>query len=71
MTLTQADGRPVMSGSKDVRLLTYVQFHDKDNHNLRERALPEQTFAPPPTGVLDLDLDIPDYAEALHLEVNL
>ena len=58
-----------MSANKDVKLLTYVQFHDKDHHNLREKALPEQMFTTPMSGELDVELDIPEYAESLHLEV--
>ncbi|XP_053374571.1 CD109 antigen-like isoform X1 [Mercenaria mercenaria] len=69
ITLTQANGNPVISSKEDVRLVSYVTFHDKDTHKYRAKYLTEQTFAPPPTGILEVSVDPPVNATSLHLEV--
>ena len=70
-TITQADGRPVISTNRDVRLVTYIKFYDKTVHKDRAHSLPDVMYAPPPTGVLEIDVDPPANAKSLHLEVNI
>ncbi|XP_045170199.2 CD109 antigen-like [Mercenaria mercenaria] len=69
VTLTQANGNPIISSTKDVRLVSYVKFYDSTLYRYRAQYLAEQTYAPPPTGVLEVSVDPPVNATSLHLEV--
>ena len=69
-TITQADGRPVISTDKDVRVVTYIKFYDHNVHKDRAHSLPDVMYAPPPTGMLEIDVDPPSNAKSLHLEVS-
>ena len=68
--MTQVDGRPVISDTKDVILRSYVKFFDVSHGKYRAQTLPDKLFTPPPTGVLDFMVDPPNNAHSLHLEVS-
>ncbi|KAL4237870.1 hypothetical protein ACF0H5_002580 [Mactra antiquata] len=69
VSLTQANGNPIISSNEEVRLVSYVKFYDKQLYKYRAQYLTEQTFAPPPNGVLEVVVDPPVNVSSLHLEV--
>ena len=69
VSLTQADGRPVISDTQDIVLRSYVKFYDAGHGKYRAQTLPDKMYAPPPTGVLEFMVDPPNNAYSLHLEV--
>ncbi|XP_053374577.1 CD109 antigen-like isoform X2 [Mercenaria mercenaria] len=69
VTLTQANGNPIISSTEDVRLVSYVKFYDSTSHRYRAQYLAERTYTPPPTGILEVSVDPPVNATSLHLEV--
>ena len=71
VSIEQADGKPVISTVKDVEVVVYTKFYDASVKNFRARVLWTKMFAPPPTGVLVIDVSPPIKTESLHLKVIL
>ena len=71
VSIEQADGRPVISSTKDVEVAAYTKFFDRKLKNYRARVLWTKMFAPPSTGVLAIDVIPPLDTESLHLKVIL
>jgi hypothetical protein len=70
VSLTQANGNPIISSTEDVRLVSYVKFYDETSHRYRAQYLTEQKYSPPSTGTLEVFVDPPVNATSLHLEVS-
>ncbi|XP_060578353.1 CD109 antigen-like isoform X2 [Ruditapes philippinarum] len=69
VSLTQANGNPIISSTEDVRLVSYVKFYDETSHRYRAQYLTEQKYSPPSTGTLEVFVDPPVNATSLHLEI--
>ncbi|KAL4237648.1 hypothetical protein ACF0H5_002362 [Mactra antiquata] len=69
VSLTQANGNPIISSNEEVRLVSYVKFYDKHLYKYRAQYLAEQTFTPPPNGIIQVVVDPPVNVSSLHLEV--
>lgn len=70
ISVTQADGNPVISSNEDVKLTTVVKFFDAASHSYNAEYLKAQTFSPSPTGSLKFTVNPPANASSLHLQVE-
>ncbi|XP_052246732.1 CD109 antigen-like [Dreissena polymorpha] len=70
ISLTQADGRPVISNVTNVLVKSYVKFYDTQHGKYRAQTLPDVHYAPPPTGVLEVTVNPPENAYSLHIQVE-
>ncbi|XP_060607320.1 CD109 antigen-like isoform X2 [Ruditapes philippinarum] len=70
VSLTQADGNPVISSLPEVTLVTYVKYYDPALHSYNAHYLREQTLVPPATGSLSFSVDPPENVDSLHIKVE-
>ncbi|XP_053387210.1 CD109 antigen-like [Mercenaria mercenaria] len=57
VSITQANGNPVVSTKPEVKLIANVKFYDPKAHKYRAHFLKEQMFTPPSTGALTFSGD--------------
>jgi hypothetical protein len=69
VSLTQADGNPVISSLPEVTLVTYVKYYDPALHSYNAHYLREQALVPPATGSLSFSVDPPENVDSLHIKV--